>query len=135
MTQRDQGVVIDDPATVAEMRTAFEAYESAFVANDTEALDAFFLHEPTTIRYGVADMQLGMDELRAYRRAVSPVGLERELRKAVITTYGTDFAVASTLFFRDRHPGKTGRQMQTWIRTANGWRIVAAHVSVIDDPA
>jgi hypothetical protein len=126
---------IDNPAALAEMRAVFAAYEQAFVTNNTGALDAFFLHAPTTIRYGVVDRQLGMDELRAYRRSVSPVGLERELRDTVITTYGHDLAVASTLFFRDRHPGKTGRQMQTWIRTADGWRIVAAHVSVIDDPA
>lgn len=126
---------IDHPATLAEVSAVFTAYERAFVANDTDALDGFFLHAPTTIRYGVADMQLGMEQLRAYRRSVSPVGLERELRDTVITTYGRDLAVASTLFFRDRHPGKTGRQMQTWIRTADGWRIVAAHVSVIGDPA
>jgi hypothetical protein len=128
-------VEIDDPATLAEIRAVFGAYETAFVTNDVAALDGFFLDAPTTIRFGVADMQLGLDELRAYRKTVSPVGLERDLRNTVITTYGTDMAVASTLFFRDRHPGKTGRQMQTWIRTAHGWRIVAAHVSVIDSPA
>lgn len=126
---------IDEPSTLAELRAVFEAYERAFVANDVAALDAFFLHEPTTIRYGVADMQRGMDELRAYRQAVSPAGLERELGDTVITTYGTGCGVASTLFFRGRHPGKTGRQMQTWIRTPYGWRIVAAHVSLIDNPA
>jgi hypothetical protein len=128
-------VEIDNPKTLAELRAVFTAYERAFVANDIDALDGFFLHAPTTIRYGVADMQLGMDELRAYRQSVSASGLERQLRDTVITTYGTDFAVASTLFFRDRHPGRTGRQMQTWIRTTGGWRIVAAHVSLIDSPA
>lgn len=126
---------INEPTTLAEVRAAFEAYERAFVDNDVDALDGFFLHAPTTIRYGVADMQLGMDELRAYRRTVSPVGLARELRETVITTYGADLGIASTLFFRERHPGKTGRQMQTWIRTTGGWRIVAAHVSLIDNPA
>jgi hypothetical protein len=126
---------IDHPQTLAEVRAVFDAYERAFVLNDIDALDGFFLHASTTLRYGVADMQQGMDELRAYRQSVSATGLERELRNTVITTYGTDVAVASTLFFRDRHPGRTGRQMQTWIRTADGWRIVAAHVSVIADPA
>ena len=125
----------NDPATLAEMHAVFEAYERAFVANDVDALDGFFLHAPTTIRYGVADRQLGMDELRTYRQSVPAVGLDRELRDTIITTYDTDLAVASTLFFRDRHPGKTGRQMQTWIRTPHGWRIVAAHVSVIESPA
>ncbi|MEO6013113.1 MAG: oxalurate catabolism protein HpxZ [Devosia sp.] len=126
---------IDDPATLTEVRAVFDAYERAFVANDITALDGFFLHAPTTIRYGAGDMQLGMEQLRAYRQSVAPVGLERELRDIVITSYGTDFAIASTLFFRDRVPGKTGRQMQSWIRTPEGWRIVAAHVSVIADPA
>jgi hypothetical protein len=126
---------INDPEVLAEVSAVFRAYEAAFVANDIDALDGFFLHAPTTIRYGVADQQLGMEELRAYRGSVPPAGLERELRETVITTYGQDLAVASTLFFRERHPGKTGRQMQTWIRTADGWRIVAAHVSLIDSPA
>jgi hypothetical protein len=126
---------IDNPALLAELRAAFEAYERAFVANDLDALDGFFLHASTTIRYGAGDMQLGMEELRAYRRTVPPAGLERDLRDTVITTYGTNMGVASTLFFRERHRGKTGRQMQTWIRTADGWRIVAAHVSLIDNPA
>lgn len=126
---------IDNPATLAELSAVFESYEHAFVANDIAALDGFFLDAPTTIRYGVDDMQLGLDEIRVYRKSVSPVGLERSLGNTVITTYGTDTGVASTLFFRERHPGKTGRQMQTWIRTPDGWRIVAAHVSVIGDPA
>jgi hypothetical protein len=126
---------IDNPQVLAELVAAFGAYERAFVANNTAALDGFFLDAPTTIRYGVADVQLGLDEIRAYRRTVAPVGLERSLGNTVITTYGRNLGVASTLFFRERHPGKTGRQMQTWIRTPDGWRIVAAHVSVIEDPA
>lgn len=126
---------IDNPLVLAELKAVFEAYERAFVTNDIAALDGFFLDAPTTIRYGVADSQLGLEEIRAYRRTVSPVGLERSLSNTVITTYGRDFAVASTLFFREREAGKTGRQMQTWIRTADGWRIVAAHVSVIENPA
>jgi extradiol dioxygenase family protein len=52
----------------------------------------------------------------------------------VITSYGRDTAVASTLFYRDTMPGKVGRQMQTWVRFAEGWKIVAAHVSIIDEP-
>ena len=126
---------IDEPETLAQMRAVFEAYERAFVANDIDVLNTYFLDAPTTIRYGVADMQLGLDELRAYRRSAPATGLERELHETVITTYGTDMAVASTLFFRDRDAGKTGRQMQTWTRTTDGWRIVAAHVSVITNPA
>ena len=126
---------IDLPEVVAEVRAVFDDYERAFVENDIDALNRYFLDAPTTIRYGVADRQLGMDELRAYRRAAPSTGLERRLADTIITTYGTDVALASTLFFRDSAPGKTGRQMQTWIRTPDGWRIVAAHVSVVDEPA
>lgn len=126
---------INKPETLAEVCAVFEAYERAFVANDIAALNDFFLNAPTTIRYGVAGVQLGMEAIRAYRQTVSAVGLERELQDTIITSYGEDLAVASTLFFREQHPGKTGRQMQTWIRTADGWRIVAAHVSLIDSPA
>jgi hypothetical protein len=125
---------INDPAIVAEVTAAFERYEAAFVANDMDMLDAFFVTEPTTVRYGVAENQYGIDALRAYRKTVVPVGLERRLVKTRITTYGDDCAVASTLFYRDATPGRVGRQMQTWVRTDGGWRVAAAHVSVIDEP-
>ena len=75
----------------------------------------------------------GFDEIAAFRAARSPVGLARTISKTVITTYGRDFAVASTLFHRATLPGKVGRQMQTWVRFPEGWRVVAAHVSVIDE--
>ncbi len=73
-----------------------------------------------------------MEAIRAFRRARSPVGLARDLAETVITTYGRDCAVAMTLFRRDNAPGRVGRQSQTWIRFPEGWRVVAAHVSVID---
>ena len=77
----------------------------------------------------------GHDEIAAFRAARSPVGLMRSISRTVITTYGRDFAVASTLFHRDSMPGKVGRQMQTWVRFPEGWHVVAAHVSVIDEAA
>jgi hypothetical protein len=70
----------------------------------------------------------------AFRAARSPAGLMRKTDKTVITSYGRDTAVASTLFYREGAPGRVGRQMQTWIRCPEGWRIVAAHVSIIDEP-
>ena len=73
-----------------------------------------------------------MEEIRAFRRARSPVGLARRIDKTVITTYGRDLATANTLFYRDNALGKVGRQSQTWVRLAEGWRVVSAHVSVID---
>ena len=90
---------------------------------------------PRTIRYGGGENLYGYAEIKAFRAARSPAGLARStLTKTAITTYGRDFAIASTLFRRASAPGKIGRQMQTWVRFDEGWRVVAAHVSVIDDP-
>jgi hypothetical protein len=124
---------IDLPEVVAEVRAAFDRYEQALVANDVAALDAMFHDDPRTIRYGGTESLYGYQEIEAFRAARSPVGLARTLSRTVITTYGRDHAVASTLFRRASAPGKVGRQMQTWVRFAQGWRVVAAHVSLIDD--
>jgi Protein of unknown function (DUF3225) len=94
-----------------------------------------FRADPGTIRYGGAENLYGHDAIAAFRSARSPIGLERRLARTVITTFGLDFAVASTLFYRPSAPGKVGRQMQTWVRLDGRWRIVAAHVSMIDEPA
>lgn len=126
---------IDIPEIKAEVEAAFAEYEQALVTNDVAALDRLFFERPTTIRYGIAENLYGYGEIAAFRAARSPVGLARVLDRTVITTYGRDFAVASTLFRRDSVPGKIGRQMQTWVRTADGWRVVAAHVSMIAEPA
>lgn len=123
---------IDNPEVKAEVEAAFAEYETALVTNDVEVLDRLFLKSPTTIRYGGGENLYGYDEIAAFRSARSPKGLARRLERTVITTYGTDYATASTLFYRDSAPGKVGRQMQTWIRTPGGWRVAAAHVSVID---
>ena len=122
---------IDLPEVVEEVRMAFDRYEQALVSNDVAALDAMFHADPRTIRYGGAENLYGFQEIEAFRAARSPIGLARTLSKTVITTYGRDLAVASTLFRRATTPGKVGRQMQTWVRFAQGWRVVAAHVSVI----
>jgi Protein of unknown function (DUF3225) len=124
---------IDQPEVVAEVRTAFERYEQALVTNDVAALDAMFHDDPRTIRYGGAENLYGFRAIEAFRAARSPVGLARMISKTVITAYGHDFAVASTLFHRASTPGKVGRQMQTWVRFPEGWRVVAAHVSLIDE--
>jgi Protein of unknown function (DUF3225) len=97
------------------------------------ALDAMFHDDPRTIRYGGAENLYGFRAIEAFRAARSPVGLARMMSKTVITTYGHDFAVASTLFHRASTPGKVGRQMQTWVRFPEGWRVVAAHVSLIEE--
>jgi hypothetical protein len=124
---------IDLPDIVAEVTAAFGRYEQALVSNDVATLDALFRDDPRTIRYGGSEILYGYDAIKAFRAARSPAGLARTLSKTVITTYGRDFAVASTLFHRANAPGKVGRQTQTWVRFADGWRVIAAHVSVIDD--
>ena len=126
-------MTIDDPQTKAEVEAAFAAYETALTTNDVAALDRFFHAAPTSIRYGIGENLYGYDAIRAFRAARSPVGLARNLDRTQITTYGRDLAVAATLFRRTSAPGKVGRQMQTWVRFPEGWRIVAAHVSVIDE--
>jgi hypothetical protein len=125
---------IDIPEIKAEVEAAFAEYEKALVTNDVAALDRLFFERPTTIRYGIAENLYGYGEIAAFRAARSPVGLARALDRTVITSYGRDVAIASTLFRRDSVPGKIGRQMQTWVRTADGWRVAAAHVSMIDEP-
>jgi hypothetical protein len=126
-------VDIDLPEVVAEVRVAFDAYERALVANDVEALNAMFRNDPRTIRFGGTENLFGHGEIKAFRAARSPLGLARTLSNTIITAYGRDLAVASTLFRRTSMPGKVGRQMQTWIRFPEGWRVVAAHVSVIPE--
>ena len=130
-----QNSEIDLPDVVAEVTAAFNRYEKALVTNDVAVLDETFRVDPRTIRYGVTEILYGHDEIAAFRAARSPVGLARTISKTVITAYGRDCAVASTLFHRATMPGMVGRQMQTWVRFPDGWHVVAAHVSVIDEKA
>lgn len=123
---------IDLPDVVAEVSAAFAAYEKALTSNDVATLDELFRKDARTLRYGMGENLYGYDAIASFRAARNPAGLMRDLGQTVITTYGRDTAVASTLFYRGSAPGKVGRQMQTWIRFAEGWRIVAAHVSLID---
>jgi hypothetical protein len=125
---------IDLPDVLAEITAQFERYEKALVSNDVAVLDELFRNDPRTLRYGIGENLYSYREIMAFRAARSPVGLMRRTDRTVITTYGRDAAVASTLFYRDNAPGRVGRQMQTWVRFPEGWKIVAAHVSIIDEP-
>ena len=125
---------IDLPEVVAEVKAEFDRYEAALGSNDVTTLDAIFHKDRRTIRYGGTENLYGFAEIAAFRAARSPAGLARTLSKTMISTYGRDHAVASTLFRRASVLGKVGRQMQTWVRFAEGWRVVAAHVSFIDEP-
>ncbi|MEO8038624.1 MAG: oxalurate catabolism protein HpxZ [Betaproteobacteria bacterium] len=121
---------INRPDVLAEVRAAFDRYEQALVTNDVTTLDSLFWASPHTVRYGATENLHGYAAIAAFRKARSPLNLARTLRDTVITTFGEDFATASTEFLRP--PGTAiGRQMQTWVRTDEGWRVVAAHVSLL----
>ena len=125
---------INAPDVLAEVEAAFRRYEAALVGNDIAVLTELFWRSPLTIRYGIAENLVGWEAIAAFRQARPAVDLDRDLTATVITTYGRDFAVASTLFYRAGAPGKVGRQQQTWVRQSDGWRVVAAHVSMIEEP-
>jgi hypothetical protein len=125
---------VDLPDVLAEVTAQFARYEAALVSNDVVVLDELFHADPRTLRYGIGENLYGYDAIMAFRAARSPMGLMRKTAQTLITTYGRDAAVASTLFYRDAWTGRVGRQMQTWVRFAEGWKIVAAHVSIIDQP-
>ena len=124
----------DLPEVKAEVAAVFARYERALVSNDVATLEALFWDDPRTIRYGGAENLYGMEAIRAFRRARPAAGLARTLERTVVTTFGRDLATTATLFRRAGAPGRVGRQMQTWVRMPDGWKVVAAHVSVIGDP-
>jgi hypothetical protein len=124
---------INIPAVIAEVAEAFARYEDALVNNKVDVLDALFWRSPFTVRYGATENLIGIEAIRAFRAARSPAGLARRLVRTIITTYGRDCATAMTEFERDT-TAKIGRQSQTWVRFPDGWRVVAAHVSLIDRP-
>jgi hypothetical protein len=127
-------VEIDLPEVRTELEAAFARYEQALVRNDVATLNELFWPDPRTIRYGIGENLYGHAAIEAFRAARDARGLARILERTVITTYGRDFATAMTLFHRPSASGKVGRQSQTWMRTEDGWRIVGAHVSLIDRP-
>jgi hypothetical protein len=122
---------INRPEVLAEVTAVFARYEDALVNNRVEVLDELFWDSARTVRYGVAENLVGIEAIRAFRLARPSTGLARELVNTVITTYGTDTATAMTEF-RRAGSTKVGRQSQTWVRLACGWRVVAAHVSLIE---
>jgi hypothetical protein len=121
---------INLPAVVAEVTAAFDRYEKALTGNDVAVLDELFWRSPHTLRYGATENLYGYDAIQAFRAGRPSQGLDRSLLKTVITTYGEDFATANVEFQR-AGGSKSGRQSQTWMRTPQGWRVVAAHVSLL----
>ena len=121
---------INLPHVLAEMETAFARYEDALVNNKVDVLDELFWNSPYTLRYGATENLYGFEAIQAFRASRPSQGLQRTCMNTIITTYGEDFATANTEFQRDG-VARTGRQSQTWMRTPEGWRVVAAHVSLL----
>ena len=119
---------------LAEVTAAFARYEQALVSNDVAVLDELFWNSPYTLRYGATENLYGHDEIKAFRAGRPAQGLARTVLRTGITTYGQDYATANIEFQREGST-KTGRQSQTWLRTPQGWRVVAAHVSLLQPPA
>ena len=120
---------INIPDVHAEVSAVFARYEEALVTNQREVLDALFWNSPHTLRYGFSENHYGHADIRAFRASLPVQSPPRELLRTVITTFGRDFATANVEFRREGSH-QIGRQSQTWIRTAEGWRVVAAHVSL-----
>jgi hypothetical protein len=128
-------VEINIPEVVAEVTEQFMRYEAALTSNDVDVLDELFWDSPHTLRYGATENLHGADEIKAFRAGRSAQGLNRKLLHTVITTFGRDVATCNTTFLREGSD-RTGRQSQTWVRVPDiGWRVVAAHVSLLLTPA
>jgi hypothetical protein len=123
-------LAINLPDVLAEVTAAFARYEDALVNNKVDVLDELFWDSPNTLRYGATENLYGYAAIQAFRAGRPAQGLERSVLKTVITTYGRDFATANIEFQRTGSTS-TGRQSQTWLRTPEGWRVVAAHVSLL----
>jgi hypothetical protein len=122
---------INIPDVVAEVEAAVARYETALVENDVPVLDELFWNSPLTVRYGSTENLYGYGEIKAFRAQRSPLNLARAVNRTVITTFGRDFATAN-LEFRRVGATRTGRQSQAWVRAPEGWRVVAAHVSLVE---
>jgi ketosteroid isomerase-like protein len=124
---------IDRPDVRREVEALFRDYEHALMTNDVAALNDYFWRDARLTRYGIADLQLGYDALVAFRAATPAPAFTREVNKLRITTFGADMALAMCEFHRS-DTKKLGMQTQTWVRFTEGWKIVSAHVSMIDPP-
>ena len=123
-------MIVNDPATLAEVEAAFAAYESALMTNDLDALDALFWPSDLTVRIGPGQNLYGIDAIKAFRIGRVGGSPQRSTFNTVITTFGRDFATANTEFQRAGAP-KLGRQSQSWVRFPEGWRVVSAHISML----
>jgi hypothetical protein len=121
---------VNIPEVVSEFKEFFYKYEKALNENDQAVLNELFWDSPHTLRFGINEQLYGYEAIKGFRASRAPIDLRRELLKVVLTTYGHDFATASCEY-RRLETGRLGRQMQTWLRTPEGWKVAAAHVSLL----
>jgi hypothetical protein len=126
-------MLINDPATVAELAALYPLYETALVTNDVKTLTAMFWASPQVMRFGVTENLYGIEELEAFRRSRPSAGLARTVKRLDIVAFATDYGSITLEFERTASDGRLvrGRQSQVWVRMPEGWRIVAAHVSLL----
>ncbi|MGB0625259.1 MAG: oxalurate catabolism protein HpxZ [Alphaproteobacteria bacterium] len=122
---------INIPEVLAEVTAAHDRYEEALTTNDVDVLNELFWTNDLTLRYGIGENLYGHDAIAGFRAARDPNDVDRTTGPVVVTTYGRDFATANLEFYRISMGDGIGRQSQSWARMPEGWRIVAAHVSVI----
>jgi 1-carboxybiuret hydrolase subunit AtzH-like protein len=126
-------MLINDAATVRELRELYPQYETALVENDVDALMKMFWAAPEVMRFGVSENLYGIAELEAFRKGRSSAGLARTVKRLDIVAFGQDVGSITLEFERSAADGKVihGRQSQMWVRMPEGWRIVGAHVSLL----
>jgi hypothetical protein len=125
-------MILNDPAALASLTAACDAYETALMTNALDTLDALFWDSPITLRYGVGENLHGIDEIRAFRLSRPGGSPQRQVLRREIVTFGADMGLCN-LEFQRLGGTKIGRQSQTWLRTGDGWRVVSAHVSLMQD--
>ncbi len=123
----DAGPTAAAPAPIpADLRTAFDAYERAIVANDLDALDAFFAPGPDTLRGDPAGLLVGHDAISGFRSLRGGVAA-REIVEVQYRPLGP--ATALLMSVSRFHGGGRGLQTQVWQRLDGRWLITAAHVA------
>ena len=132
MTNVTDAHQVNAPDALAELTAAFDAYEDALVNNKVGVLDALFWSHPLTLRFGAKENLFGAEQIKAFRASRPSVGLQREIIDRHIVTFGSATGVANITFKRTNEP-RIGRQSQTWVKFAEGWRVVSAHVSWMDN--
>jgi hypothetical protein len=91
-------VAVNQPSVQAEVEAAVLRYEEALVCNDVAVLDDLFWDSDHTVRYGATECIYGGEEIRAFRRNRPSTGLDRQIHRLAITTFGDNFAVAKSWF-------------------------------------